>query len=369
MSDSRITSKFRERVLSTGDRSPLGWALSPLVPLSYLYGRAMRLRAALYARGVFSQRSLPCRVISVGNLTLGGTGKTPVVIALANELSARGRRVGVISRGYRRRSTSEVLEVSDGRSVRGDPEETGDEPYLIARRCPGVAVAVGADRPRVGQYLVDRYHVETMILDDGFQHLALRRDVDILIVDASAPFGNGYLLPRGRLREPLSAISRASAVLLTRAGQAGRLEEIKARIRAVAPQMPIGVSDFVPSAVMKVGDEDEEHPGILKGERVLAVSGIAQPDSFRRLLEEMGAMVAGQCVFPDHHAYSSDDVQGVRRTAERLGVDRIVTTEKDAVKLAYIEDVVKHQIEIWAVRIDLEWLEGREEWERVVLHG
>jgi tetraacyldisaccharide 4'-kinase len=329
----------------------------------------MKARSGLYASGLLTQHVLPCRVISVGNLTVGGTGKTPVVIALANALSAGGRRVGVISRGYRRRSTSEILEVSDGRSVRGDPEETGDEPYLIARRCPGVAVAVGADRPRVGQYLVDRYHVETMILDDGFQHLALRRDVDILIVDASAPFGNGYLLPRGRLREPVSAIARASAVLLTRARQAGRLEEIKAGIRAAAPQARIGVSDFVPSAVMKVGGENEEHPGILKGERVLAVSGIAQPDSFRRLLEGMEATVAGQCVFPDHHAYSSDDVRSVRRTAERLGVDRIVTTEKDAVKLAHIENVVKHQVEIWAVRIDLEWLEGREEWERMVLQG
>ncbi len=343
--------------------------LSPLIPLSYLYGETMRLRAALYARGAFSQRSLPCRVISVGNLTVGGTGKTPVVIALANTLSARGHRVGVISRGYRRRSTSEILEVSDGRSVRGDPEETGDEPYLIARRCPGVAVAVGADRPRVGQYLVDRYHVEMLVLDDGFQHLALRRDTDLLLLDASAPFGNGYLLPCGRLREPVSAIGRASAVLLTRAGQAGRLEEIKARIRAAAPNVPIWVSDFVPSAVMKVGGEEEEHPRALKGGRVLAVSGIAQPDSFRRLLEEMGATVAGQCVFPDHHPYSLEDVQRVKLSAERLGVDRIVTTEKDAVKLAHIEELAKHQIEIWAVRIDLAWLEGREEWERVVLNG
>lgn len=349
--------------------SSIDWILSPLIPLSFLYGQTMRLREALYARGVFSQRSLACRVISVGNLTVGGTGKTPVVIAVANALSACGRRVGVISRGYRRRSTSEIMLVSDGKSVREDPEETGDEPFLIARRCPGVAVAVGANRPLVGRYLVDRYRVDTLVLDDGFQHLALRRDTDLLLLDASAPFGNGYLLPRGRLREPISAIGRASAVLLTRAGQAGRLEEIKSRIRAVAPHVPIGVSDFVPSAVREVGGDGEEHPGVLKGRRVLAVSGIAQPDSFRRLLEGMGATVAGQCVFPDHHAYSPEDVHRLQRTAERLDVDRIVTTEKDAVKLAHIEDVAKHQIEIWAVRIDLEWLEGREEWERIILHG
>ncbi len=368
---------LRSVLTNNGERiTSLGWALAPLIPLASLYGLAMKGRVALYARGLLKQHALPCRVISVGNLTVGGTGKTPVVIALANALSARGRRVGVISRGYRRRSTSEIMLVSDGRSVRGDPEETGDEPYLIAQRCPGVAVAVGADRPRVGQYLVDRYHVETLILDDGFQHLALRRDADLLLLDASAPFGNGYLLPRGRLREPLSAIARASAVLLTRAGQAGRLEEIKARIRAMAPQVPIGVSDFVPSAVMKVGGGEEEHPRALKGERVLAVSGIAQTDSFRRLLEEMGSTVAGQCIFPDHHSYSLEDVRRVQQTEERLRVDRIVTTEKDVVKLAGLvsspsplEGEGRVRGNFWAVRIELQWLEGQEEWERMVLHG
>src|SRR6266571_8947375 len=330
MGNARITSFQRaERLLAVGDRTPGGALLAPLVPLSHLYGLVMRARAALYARGLLKQQSLPCRVISVGNLTIGGTGKTPVVIALVTALRDRGRKVGVISRGYKRRSRTSILEISDGRTLRGDPGDSGDEPFLIAQRCPGVPVAVGADRPRVGRHLIDRYGADTLILDDGYQHLALQRDVDLLVVDAAAPFGNGYLLPRGRLREPLSSMARASAVLVTRASQAQRLDELKATVRAAAPAVPIWITDFAPSAVVRVGSEAAVEPSALKGERVLAVSGIGNPESFRRLLAAAGAIVMDHCVFPDHHAYSVDDLQRVRCAAEQAGVDRIVTTEKD----------------------------------------
>lgn len=351
------------------DSSPLGWALAPLIPLASLYGLATKARSALYARGLLTQHFLPCRVISIGNLTVGGTGKTPVVIALASALRDRGRRVGVVSRGYKRSSADAIVEVSDGQTVRGNPGDTGDEPYLIAQRCPGVPVAVGADRPLAGKLLLDRYHIDTLIMDDGYQHLALRRDTNILVLDAGAPFGNGHLLPRGRLREPLSAMARATAVLVTRASQAVRLDELKAAVCAVAPAVPIWVTDFRPSAVVQVGGSSTAEPSVLKGERVLAVSGIGHPESFRRLLETAGATVAEHCVFPDHHAYSQEDVRKVRQAVERAGAARIVTTEKDAVKLARVEEVAKQEVPIWAVRIDLTWLEGFEEWTRVVLQG
>src|SRR2546427_2936416 len=275
MDDLRITSfQLAERLLAVGDRTPGGWFLAPLVPLSHLYGLAMRARAALYARGLLRQQILPCRVISVGNLTVGGTGKTPVVIALAAALRDRGRKVGVISRGYKRRSGTSILEISDGRTLRGHPEDSGDEPFLIAQHCLGVPVAVGADRPLVGRYLVDRFDLDTLVLDDGFQHLALRRDMDILVLDAGAPFGNGYLLPRGRLREPLSAMERASAVLVTRASQAQRVDELKATVRAVAPTVAIWVTGFSASAGGQVGGEGAAEPGALKGGRGVAGEGI-----------------------------------------------------------------------------------------------
>lgn len=355
-----------ERVLSIDESSPWGWALAPLIPLASLYGLAMKSRASLYARGLLRQHTLPCRVISIGNLTVGGTGKTPVVIALASALRDRGRRVGVVSRGYKRSGADAIVEVSDGRSVLGDPGETGDEPLLIAQRCPGVPVVVGADRPAAGQRLIDRYRIDTLIMDDGYQHMALRRDTDILVLDGSVPFGNGHLLPRGRLREPLSAIVRATAVLVTRASQGGRLDELKAAVRAVAPEAPIWVTDFAPSAVVQVGGSSTMEPSALKGERVLAVSGIGNPASFRTLLEAAGVVVADYCVFPDHHAYSREDVLEVRQAAERAGAGRIVTTEKDAVKLAQFEEA---KGTIWALRIDLTWLEGCDEWTRVVLQG
>jgi tetraacyldisaccharide 4'-kinase len=365
-----------EREPSVENRSWTGVALSPLVPLSHAYGLAMRLRGVLYARGLLARRSLPCRAISVGNLTVGGTGKTPVVIAMANAFAERGHRVGVASRGYRRRSVATLLEVSDGRSIQGTPDETGDEPVLIAERCPGVPVAVGADRHQVGRYLVDRFDIGTLILDDGFQHLGLHRDLDVLILDATAPFGNGYLLPRGRLREPLSAMARASAVLITRACQAERLDDLKAAVRAVHSAVPIWVTDFAPSALIHVSGKEMLDSATLKGARVLAVSGIGNPESFRRLLLATGATVVDRCVFPDHHAYSQEDVQRVQRAAERAGADRIVTTEKDAVKLARLvlspspfEGEGRVRGDIWVVRIDLQWLEGREEWERMVLQG
>lgn len=359
---------LRSVLTNNGERlTSLDWALAPLVPLASLYGLAMKARAALYARGLLTQYTLPCRVISVGNLTVGGTGKTPVVIALALALRDRGRRVGVVSRGYKRSSADEIVEASDGQTVRGDPNETGDEPLLIAQRCPGVPVAVGADRPSVGRHLIGRHHLDTLIMDDGYQHMALRRDTNILVMDAGAPFGNGYLLPRGRLREPHSAMARATAVLVTRASQAARLDALKAAVRAVAPTVPIWVTDFAPSAVVQVGGSSTVAPSALKGERVLAVSGIGSPKSFRKLLEAAGATVAEHCVFPDHHAYSQEDVQRIRQAAERAGAGRIVTTEKDAVKLAQFDEVAKQEVPIWAVRIDLTWLEGFEEWTRVVL--
>ncbi len=355
-----------ERVLSMDDSFPWGWALAPLIPLASLYGLAMKSRASLYARGLLTQHTLPCRVISIGNLTVGGTGKTPVVIALASALRDRGRRVGVVSRGYKRSGAEAIMEVSDGRSVLGNPGETGDEPLLIAQRCPGVPVVVGADRPSVGRHLIGRYRIDTLIMDDGFQHMALRRETNILVLDAGAPFGNGYLLPRGRLREPLSAMARATAVLVTRASQDGRLDAIKDAVRAVAPAVPIWATDFAPSAVVQVGGSSSVEPSALKGERVIAMSGIGNPGSFRTLLEGVGATVVEHCVFPDHHAYSREDVQKVRKAAERAGAARIVTTEKDAVKLAQFEEA---KGAIWAVRIDLTWLEGQEEWTRVVLQG
>jgi tetraacyldisaccharide 4'-kinase len=371
MSDSRITSFLSQqylRLTMPDSRTSLDWALAPLVPLSHLYGLGMVVRERLYGMGFLQQRALAATVISIGNLTVGGTGKTPVVIALANALRQKGRRVGVASRGYGRSSTSEVVEVSNGEFLHHSPEETGDEPFLIAEQCPGVPVVVGADRYIAGRHLLERCGVDTLILDDAFQHLALKRDVDVLLLDATAPFGNGYLLPRGRLRERQSALARASLIMVTRARQAADLHDILMRMGRLAPGTPLCVTDFNPSRLLKIGTIESQAPALLKGERVLLLSAIGNPRSFRTLVERLGARVVDHRVFPDHHSYTAHDAQEVAKVAAELRANRIVTTEKDAVKLRFIREVTD-RMEVWAVRVEVDWLEGEAQWARLVLQN
>jgi tetraacyldisaccharide 4'-kinase len=362
--------KHHSRVEHNDSRPGFGeFMLAPLLPAAYLYGLGMRARAKLYAIGMLQQQMLASRVISVGNLSVGGTGKTPVVIALANALQRNGRHVGVISRGYGRRREDAILEVSDGRSVLGDPVEVGDEPLLIAERCPGVAVAVGANRYKTGQYVLSRFNLDTLLLDDGFQHLALKRDVDIVVVDATEALSNDYLLPRGRLREPLSALRRASLALVTRARQVSNLRQQMKVLGTVAPELPVCLTDFKIVGLWKLGTRDRESESALKGQRVVAMSGIGNPQSFQTLLTSLGAIVLDHAIFPDHHYYTREEVRRVVKMAEQLRADRIVTTEKDAMKLNCIEEIRNGVMNLWAVRIDVEWLEGREHWERIVLQS
>ena len=178
--------------------------------IAWIYGLVTRLRLWCYRRGWLSRTRLPCRVVSVGNLTVGGTGKTPIVILLTQWLLARGQRVAILSRGYKRASTGPQLLVSNGSKLFADSSAAGDEPFLIAQRCPHAIVAVGADRVALGRWVLEQYPVDCIVLDDGFQHLALHRDVDLVLLDASDGAGLDALLPAGRLREPLTGLGRAS---------------------------------------------------------------------------------------------------------------------------------------------------------------
>jgi tetraacyldisaccharide 4'-kinase len=337
------------------------WALSAL---AMPYGLWVRLRAALYRTGWLPSRRLPCRVVSVGNLTVGGTGKTPVVIALVEQLLARGLRVGVLSRGYRRQSRAAELLVSDGRTVLAGPAEAGDEPHLIATRCPRAVVAVGPDRYRLGRWVLDRHPIDCFVLDDGFQHLALHRDANLLLVDASDPTGLQMLVPAGRLREPLSAASRATALLMTRT-DIGNWRDVAETIGQAAGQTaPVIPSRFRAEALVNVATGESRQPGTLAGRTVMAFSGIGNPASFAALLHRMGFTIGGEMLFADHHDYQAGDLEAMRARARRSGADLVVTTEKDAGKVA---PLLNAGDQIWAVRLGLEILDGREQWERLVL--
>src|SRR5262245_44492855 len=204
----------------------LQWAALP-------YALAVRLRAKLYKSGWLAQRQLPVPVISIGNLTMGGTGKPPIVSQLAEWLLAEGKRVGVLSRGYRRSGHAPMLLVSDGTRILAKPEEAGDEPHLIARRCPQAIVAVGSNRYELGRWVLDRFRVDCLLLDDGYQHLGLRRDLNLLLVDATDPAGLDAVLPAGRLREPMEAAARADLILITRADVAQQVDPILQRLRKI----------------------------------------------------------------------------------------------------------------------------------------
>ncbi len=318
-----------------------------LRPLAPLYGLATRLRARAYRSGMLPSHQLPVPVVSVGNLTFGGTGKTPTVVALVRDLVRRGRHPGVLTRGYRRQGDAPVLLVGPDPGVA--VATTGDEPAELARRLPGVPVAVDADRVR-GAAAALAMGADILLLDDGFQHLRLQRDLDLVLIDAGDPWGGGALPPRGRLREPADALARASAVLLTKLPSppdavAAGIEE---RVRELAPGTPVLWSRMVPRSVRT--PEEALQPDALAGRRVLAFAGLGRPRGFSALLEEAGAQVVASRWFPDHHAYSSADLEEVTSAARYHGAVP-VTTVKDAVKLP-------PDAPVWVVEAEVEPLGG-----------
>ncbi|WP_395848379.1 tetraacyldisaccharide 4'-kinase [Cystobacter fuscus] len=314
--------------------------LAPLELLSWGYGAGVRLRGALYDAGwLRGERVEGLRVISVGNLNVGGTGKTPAVLYLAELLVREGRRVGILTRGYGRGS-KEPLSFT-GRERLPSVEEAGDEPLLLARRCPEARLLVGADRRALARRARDEYGLEVVLLDDGFQHRRLARDEDVVVVDEAVGFGNGRMLPRGPLREPLDALKRATLVW------------VRASSMPVVDWPPI-TAPRVRTLYRPTGWVDPEGalhpPGALEGRPVLALAGLARPGGFVRTLEELRVEVRGTAFFADHHHFSARELVEVRERAVRLGA-RVVTTEKDRVRLPV-------DFETWAVRLGVEVLEG-----------
>ena len=337
------------------------WLLWVAIP----YGVVARLRALLYYWGWFAQRRLPAPVLSVGNLTLGGTGKTPVVIVLADWLLAQGKRVAILSRGYRRTSTDPYLLVSNGERLLVGPNEAGDEPFLMAQRCPKAIVAVGADRYELGAWVLKRFPVDCLVLDDGFQHLGLYRDVNLLLVDATDVEGLAALVPAGRLREPLQAAARATAIVVTRADAPVQVAEVCHRLQATLGTMsdPIQVI-FRPESLVSVVTGASQSLSWSKGKTALLCSGVGHAGSFRSLVERIGIKILDEVVYVDHHAYTSQDVEQLRAKATELQAELVVTTEKDACKLAAL---LQPTDTWWAVRLTTDVTVGEERLRRLVL--
>ncbi len=298
-----------------------------LTPFSWLYSLIQRLRAGLYSVGLLRTSRLPRPVVSIGNLTVGGTGKTPVTAYIARFLLAQGYKVAVLSRGYGGALEGQTCVVSDGSTIMQGAAECGDEPYLLASTVPGLMVVIGTDRHTAGQLAMQQLAPDIFLLDDGFQHLRLHRDLNILLLDFSHPFGNRLTLPAGILREPLPALHRADLVLFTRAPEG-------AVISTPTGEIPACVSSHTIADLLPLGSDFPVSFSSCHDTRVLAFAGIADPESFFAGLREKGLNLVHCIHFPDHVAYGPERCTEIADAIRNSGADVIVTTEKDGVKLA-----------------------------------
>lgn len=302
--------------------------LLPLRACAGVFGAVVRLRRALYAHGIMTSHRLSCPVIAVGNITVGGTGKTPTVAALAAALHQRGHRVAVLTRGYRGRSVSAPCVVSDGSTIHATAVQAGDEALMLARQLPGIPVLAAKDRVAAGQVAVARFQSGVIILDDGFQYHRLCRDVDIVLLNARDPFGNGFLLPRGTLREELSALSRASLILLSKTGSDGAaLREVSRH----APDVPVFTAALHSVACRRAASAQTIALESLAGTCVVGLCSIGDPEYFFSMLQNLGVARVERCAFPDHHAFTDRDWRSIAACAATA--DWIVTTEKDIAKI------------------------------------
>lgn len=300
---------------------PIVWLLRAF---SWIYLAIINIRLFLYEHGVLNRTNVDATVISVGNITVGGTGKTPFVIFLAKLLRDSGLNVSTVSRGYKAES-SDVVVVSDGTKFLAKAENCGDEPFLIAKKTSGIVVLACKDRVKAAKFAVDKFHAQVIILDDAFQHLRIERDWDIVILDATNPFGNGKLLPAGILREPKSHLKRADLLILNKSHDRQNAKRLKEKLKKWISKEDIIRSVYRPK--IKLTDK-----------RILAVSAIGNPNYFHKLLTTQNIHLIGKLTFPDHHDYTADDKIRIEKTANQINADMILTTEKDWVKLEKFEN-------------------------------
>ncbi len=348
-----------------------------LLVLSRVFAVAVKFRRVLYNARILRDATLGVQVIAIGNLTVGGTGKTPVVEKFARALQDAGRKVAILSRGYRsrpkplrerlldkfllREDTTPPRVVSDGHSLLLDSETSGDEPYMLASNLRDVVVLVDKDRVKAGRYAVERFGCDTLLLDDGFQYWKLRgRRTDVVLVDAQQPFGNEHLLPRGTLREPPSHLVRANVVFLTKVDRSTpensrRIDDLRVRVAKLNQRAEIVECVHHPLYFEDVFTGERAGLDLLKGRRIASLSGIAQPESFEQKLVELGGEVVLARRFADHHRFSQQEVLDAINRAKKRKADMVVTTQKDAVRFPKLD---RRDVPVWFMRVEIKITAG-----------
>jgi tetraacyldisaccharide 4'-kinase len=344
---------------------------------SYFFNGIVQFRLWLYRNRILRDQPLGCLVVVVGNLTVGGTGKTPIVEMFAKALRDRGRKVAILSRGYKSKTppfwqkwwfwlnhTDEAPPrvVSDGDKVLLDSEFAGDEPFMLARNLPGVVVLVDKNRVTSGAYAIKHFGCDTLILDDGFQYLPLKGRLNLLLVDKTNPFGNGFMLPRGILREPIKHLQRASYVFLTKS-RGHRDEELETMIHHFNPGVEIIECAHKPQYLQNISTPERLPLAALAGRHIGAFSGIAAPESFEAFLRETGAILSSTHRFLDHYRFTPEDLANVFGEAQEAGAELMITTEKDAVRIAADETI---PLPCYYLRLEIEILRGADDFRDAV---
>jgi len=349
-----------------------------LTALSQLFAAGVQLRLWCYRVRLLRYRTLGCLVVSVGNLTVGGTGKTPVVEKFARALAQRGRRVAILSRGYKsaKRPLLERLIikftgmerlappriVSDGESLLLDSHQAGDEPYMLASNLKNVIVIVDKDRVKAGRYAIEKLQADTLLLDDGFQYLHLKSRLNLVLIDRTNPWGTNHLLPRGTLREPIRNLSRASYVFVTKCDGTD-IGPLREQIRALNPTADIIECAHHPLYLQDVFTGERKPLEFLRNLDIASLSGIAAPEGFEESLEKQGANLVCSHRFADHHRYSQQEIINVINRSHKSGAKAIVTTEKDAVRFPLVE---RRDVPIYFMRVEIEILSGAKDFDDAV---
>lgn len=341
---------------------------------SSIYGMGVCVKLKLYETGILKQYKLPCKVISLGNITVGGTGKTPTAQRLASIIRDMGYRVVILNRGYRAKAREQVGLVSDGHRIFMTVTEAGDEAYLLAKNVPGVPVVIGKNRSITGAFAAERLKADVVILDDGYQHWQLERDLDIVLIDTINVFGNNFLLPRGTLREPLDNLRRADAFLLTKVDQStdDARDAIRVTLKEFNEQAIVVESIHSPRCFIEI---QEWYKGVdtqnialetIKGEQVMAFSAIGNPSSFEQTIADIGAGTVESVRFPDHHDYTMAEMQYIMQKAVDKNVYCLITTEKDAVKIPAEFIHSKRPLPVYVLGIKVHFTDGYEELMEVI---
>jgi tetraacyldisaccharide 4'-kinase len=354
-------------IMNSRHRYPFFSLATFLWVASLIFGRLARWRVILYQRGWLRQRVLPCPVISIGNLEVGGTGKTPLTILLAKTLQQKGYRPVVLSRGYKGQSSKrKAVVVGDGHSLLLSAKEAGDEPYLIASSLDHVPVVIGRDRVAAGKVAIERFQPHVVLLDDGFQHIRLHRDLDVVLLDASLPFGNGFLLPRGTLRGPVKTLAACHIIVLTRSTEREPYYYSQMQI-AVAPRPILRAYHSTVIRGSILADTPLRHiipralgdPFKATNRTVFAFSGLARNEAFWNSLEQFGWQISGSMGFKDHHNYSHNDIIQICSAAQQAKSNCLVTTEKDFFRLP---QGVRIPFDLIVAGLDIDFKEHTTHW-------